>query len=142
MSSKGGSSSLHGDARPPVNNGVESRTAQNLVVADFVQKILNEDPDAAVIVAGDFNEFAIVDPLIQFVAASGLKNMDDVVRRDETERYTYLFDMNSQSLDQMYVSEKLWKGSRFEHVHLNTWVEFDAQASDHDPSVARVDVCK
>ncbi|CZT19853.1 related to endonuclease/exonuclease/phosphatase family protein [Ramularia collo-cygni] len=142
MTSKGGSSSLHGDARPPVNNGVEIRTAQNAVVANFVRQILDKDKDAAVIVAGDFNEFAVVDALIRFVAASGLKSMDDVVKRPDEERYTYLFDSNSQSLDQMYVSPKLSKGSRFEHLHLNTWLDFDSQASDHDPSVAKVNVCK
>lgn len=142
MTSKGGSSSLHGDARPPVNNGVEARTAQNQVVANFVRRILNEDNNAAVIVAGDFNEFAVVDPQIRFVASSGLQDIEDVVRSKEEERYTYLFDMNSQSLDHMYVSQKLSRGTRFAHVHLNTWVNFDSQASDHDPSVARIDVCK
>lgn len=130
MSSKGGSSSLHGDARPPLNNGVESRTAQNAVVANFVRRILNEDNNAAVIVAGDFNEFAIVDPLTRFVAASGLRLIDEAVRIPETERYTYLFDMNSQSLDQMYVSPKLQRGSRYEHVHVNV-------SEPSDPSMSK-----
>lgn len=141
QSSKGGSTTLHGDARPPVNSGVTSRTAQNAVVANFVRRILNEDNDAAVIVAGDFNEFAFVEPLTRFVAASGLRSIEDVVNRQNSERYTYLFDGNNQALDQMYVSPKLFRGSRHEHVHLNTWVDFDSQASDHDPSIARFDVC-
>lgn len=35
--SKGGSSSLHGDARPPVNGGVEDRLAQSQITANFVK---------------------------------------------------------------------------------------------------------
>lgn len=35
--SKGGSSSLHGDARPPVNGGVEDRLAQSVLTANFVK---------------------------------------------------------------------------------------------------------
>jgi predicted extracellular nuclease len=62
-----------------------------------------------------------------------------------TERYTYLFEMNSQELDHMFVSPKIagTPGGRpdYKHVHLNTWVTFAEQASDHDPSVARVNIC-
>lgn len=35
--SKGGSSSLHGDARPPVNGGVGDRLAQSQLTANFVK---------------------------------------------------------------------------------------------------------
>jgi predicted extracellular nuclease len=35
--SKGGSSSLHGDARPPVNGGVQDRIAQSVLTANFVK---------------------------------------------------------------------------------------------------------
>ena len=35
--SKGGSSSIHGDARPPVNGGVEDRQAQAELTANFVK---------------------------------------------------------------------------------------------------------
>jgi len=42
----------------------------------------------------------------------------------------------------MYVSESLAKAEAgMEHLHLNTWVEYDVQASDHDPTVAVLDVC-
>lgn len=44
MSSKGGSSSLHGDARPPVNGVVEKRIAQIGVLA--VRQFLRKDPSS------------------------------------------------------------------------------------------------
>ncbi|KIX09484.1 uncharacterized protein Z518_00564 [Rhinocladiella mackenziei CBS 650.93] len=145
FTSKGGSSSIEGDARPPVNGGVDQRLAQADLTANFIADILAEDPNASVIAAGDFNEFAFVAPLESFVDISGMVDLDGAARVKATERYTYLFDMNSQELDHMFVSPKIAgsPGGRpdFNHVHVNTWVSYDDQISDHDPSVARLNVC-
>jgi predicted extracellular nuclease len=91
--------------------------------------------------AGDFNEFAFVEPLRQYVSISGLQDADAAAKINELERYTYLFDMNAQQLDHLFVSESLARKVKYEHIHVNTWPEYDAQVSDHDPSVARLDVC-
>lgn len=90
------------------------------------------------IAAGDFNEFAFVAPLENFQEISGLRDADEVARLRETERYTYLFDMNSQQLDHIYVSEGV-RRVELEHIHINTWTADGA--SDHDPSVVRIGVC-
>ena len=76
------------------------------------------------------------------MSLSGLNDLDAVAGIKPTERYTYLFDMQAQQLDHMFVSDALKKGAEYEHVHVNTWVDRDAQISDHDPSVARLDVCR
>lgn len=141
--SKGGSSSIEGDARPPVNGGVEDRAAQANVTASFISQILALDPLARVITSGDFNEFTFVSPLETFASVSGLQDLDEVAGIEKTERYSYLFDMNCQELDHMFVSEALAKRKPgFEHVHVNTWATFANQISDHDPAVARFDVCE
>lgn len=142
--SKGGSTSLQGDARTPVNNGVEKRTRQAEVTGGFIAEILKQDKNAAVIAAGDFNEFAVVEPLRRFVEVSGLKDLDVVAKVPEHERYTYTFGASQQQLDHMYASP--WAARKvgrkdFEHVHVNTWVPEVDEASDHDPSVARLNVC-
>lgn len=82
-------------------------------------------------------------PLEEYATISGLKDLDAVIGIDEVERYTYMFDMNAQQLDHMFVSPSLAKKSKaaYEHIHVNTWPEFAAQVSDHDPSVAKLDVC-
>ncbi|KPM36636.1 hypothetical protein AK830_g9932 [Neonectria ditissima] len=139
--SKGGSSSLHGDPRPPVNKGVEKRTLQAELTATFIAKILAADRNAHVIVAGDFNEFVQVEPVQTFLDVSGLIDMDDAAKIPAVERYTYLFDMNCEALDHMFISKSLRTGVKYEHMHLNTWQNFDDQVSDHDPSVARFNLC-
>ncbi|KAI7553959.1 DNase I-like protein [Hortaea werneckii] len=149
--SKGGSSSLQGDPRPPINGGLAERIAQANVTATFIASLLSADEDAAVISAGDFNEFAWVRPLTLFQEVSELSDLDEVVGIREVERYTYTFGVNTQQLDHMYVSPRLAKGgeekgkgqgkAEFEHVHVSSWVSERDVVSDHDPSVARFDVC-
>ena len=72
--------------------------------------------------------------------------MDDVVNTSIVERYTYRYDMNCQSLDQMFVSDflasKISDGVAYEHIHVNTWAKASEEISDHDPSVARLNVCQ
>ncbi|KAM0716443.1 hypothetical protein Q7P37_007888 [Cladosporium fusiforme] len=142
--SKGGSTSLQGDPRPPVNNGVEKRTRQAEVTGAFIAEILKQDKNAAVIAAGDFNEFAMVETLRRFVEVSGLKDLDVVAKVPEAERYTYTFGASQQQLDHMYASSWATRNMRkgdFQHIHANTWVSAVDEASDHDPSVAKLNVC-
>ncbi|KAJ5677239.1 endonuclease/exonuclease/phosphatase family protein [Penicillium maclennaniae] len=139
--SKGGGSSIEGDARPPVNGGVATREAQAKLVADFTSSILAQDHKAKIIASGDFNEFTFAQPLETFLHESGLKDLEEVANIKPTERYTYLFDMNCQQLDHMFVSSELAKKAKMQHLHINTWVSYDDQASDHDPTVALLNVC-
>lgn len=140
--SKGGGSLLFGDPRPPINGGVDQREAQAQATGDFIADILAEDANAAIISAGDYNEFAFVGPMETFVDVSGLEDLDVVARIPETERYTYVFGQNSQQLDHMHVSPQIARRRvGFKHVHVSSWVTYADQVSDHDPSVARLNVC-
>ncbi|KAF5509311.1 hypothetical protein CGCF413_v002351 [Colletotrichum fructicola] len=141
--SKGGSSSLHGDPRPPNNGGVDERIEQAEVTGAFIAQILAEDPNARIISSGDFNEFTFVEPLTTFASKSGLLDLDEVVGIPVNERYTYVYDMNAQQLDHMFVSPALSKANQthYEHIHVNSWELYDNLVSDHDPSVAQFNVC-
>lgn len=142
FSSKGGSSSLEGDARPPVNGAVEKRLAQTETTARFIasfQDIVGDN--ARIIAAGDFNEFEFVKPIRRFRKLAGMRTLADVVGIKRKERYSYVFDMNSQQLDHMFVTPALEENAEFQHPHLSTWVSAEDEVSDHDPSVARLDVC-
>ncbi|KAI5850242.1 Endonuclease/exonuclease/phosphatase [Morchella snyderi] len=112
--SKGGSSSLYGDARPPVNGGVDDRQKQAELVAGFIQELQAENENALVIAAGDFNEFSYVSPMKAFKDIAW--DLDEVVGIPVEERYTYLYDMNCQQLDHMLVSRPLKKDAKYEHV--------------------------
>ena len=59
---------------------------------------------------------------------------DLVSRLPAQDRYTFIFDGNSQALDNILVSRLLGFLGRVDVVHVNS--EFSDQASDHDPIVA------
>lgn len=140
MSSKGGSSSIHGDARPPVNGVVDKRIAQVKLLADFVGSILSINANASIIASGDFNEYGQTGAVFDSLRAH-LQDIDEAAGVPPVERYTYVFDMNSQQLDHAFISPKLQKGAEVEHLHINNWVKYSARTSDHDPSVSRVKIC-
>lgn len=104
-------------------------------------EILALDSDARIIVAGDFNEFIFVSPVEHFEAISNLRNLDDAANIPALEQYTYMYDMNNQELDHVFISQALKPKAQFEHVHVNTWATLADQISDHDPSVAKLNVC-
>lgn len=110
---------------------------------NFTSTLLSIAPNTKLLASGDFNEFTFVKPLQLFAADSGLQDLDEIVQLPPAERYTYLYEGNCQELDHVFVSEAIANNAAtsMEHVHVNTWVAYEQQKSDHDPSIVRVDVC-
>ncbi|CUA75138.1 hypothetical protein RSOLAG22IIIB_01784 [Rhizoctonia solani] len=146
QASKGGSSPIEGDWRTPANGAIAARVAQAKVTSGFIKTILDADPTANVIIAGDFNEFLSTPVAFEPYHSAGMRDLDVVVNHDPVERYTYIFDMNTQQLDHALASPAIWNSTKtnveWEHIHVNTWRETTAlRASDHDPSVGKIRLC-
>ena len=134
FNSKGGDDPLGGRLQPPVESSTVQRHKQANVLAGFVEDILDADPRAAVAVMGDFNDFQFSETL-EILEDAGLVNLMETLPANE--QYSYVFDGNSQVLDQILVSDELMTpGPEYDSVHVNA--EFTDQASDHDPQIARV----
>ncbi len=133
FSSKGGSDPLFGTVQPPANGSLAKRIAQAQEVADYIDGLMAGDPDGRFIVLGDLNEFWFYDPLLVLEDA-GLYNLHRTL--PEAERYSYVFEGNSQALDHILVSNNLRNRSSFDAVHINA--EFGGGVSDHDPLIARI----
>jgi predicted extracellular nuclease len=134
FNSKSGDSPLYGRFQPTVRLSEVQRHRQAQVVNDFVDQILGAFKNARIVVLGDLNDFEFSETLQILEGGGALRNLMD--RLPKPERYSYVFEGNSQVLDQMLVSEKLDKrNTSYDVVHVNA--EFSDQASDHDPSVAR-----
>ena len=164
FSSKGDDRPLYSVFQPPFRlTEFESgdpedgwRHAQAQAVNDFVDEILAVDADAHVIVLGDLNDFDFSETVKvltgERLAVAGdadpdgsgpTVDGDGIVMRTlfeglpAQERYSYVFEGNSQVLDQILVSNSLWDvGTTYDVVHVNA--EFADQVSDHDPSVMKV----
>lgn len=127
---------LFGRFQPPQQVTVPQRVAQAEIVNDFVDEILEIDPNAYVIVLGDFNDFHFSDAL-EALKGGVLANLMETI--PENDRYTFVFDGNGQTLDHILVSPQIAARSPdFDIVHVN--IEFAEQVSDHDPSVARINL--
>jgi uncharacterized protein len=90
-----------------------------------------------VIVLGDINDFEFSETVGILESDGALTTLYDLLPKEE--RYSYVFEGNSQVLDQILVSPTLLHPSpEYDSVHMNA--EFADQTSDHDPQVARLRV--
>lgn len=97
LTSKGGSGTNYQNPQAPINGGEDARNSQAQVLRDFVQKILQVQSDAKVIVTGDFNEFSYVRPLNTLTNGSP-SVLKEVIISKRVERYSYIFQQNCQEL--------------------------------------------
>jgi predicted extracellular nuclease len=135
--SRGGSQELFGANQPALNNGDDRREDQTAALLDFVHALEQARPDDHVIVGGDFNGYYFEKTLTQLEANGDLVNLVETLSQDE--RYSYLFEGNSQQLDNLLVSHNLTAGALFDNVHLNTGQPDSANpASDHDPILSQL----
>ncbi|MFE2940331.1 endonuclease/exonuclease/phosphatase family protein [Streptomyces sp. NPDC059255] len=133
FNSKGGDQSLHSRFQPPVLGSETQRLAQAKEVNTFVTSLLAQDKQAKVVVLGDLNDYPFSAPVAALTKGKVLTDLMDKLPKNE--RYSYVYDGNSQTLDHILVSPGV-KKLDYEVVHINA--EFADQASDHDPQVVRI----
>jgi hypothetical protein len=132
--SKGGDQPLFGRLQPPVLSSEVQRKQQAQVVHDFVASILALDPSARIVVLGDLNDFEFSSALATLKGSPAILS-DLITGLPQAERYSYVFEGNSQTLDHVLMSSAAAaRLARIDAVHVNS--EFAVQASDHDPLVA------
>jgi predicted extracellular nuclease len=137
FSSKTADDPLFGRVQPPIRASELARHGQAQAVNDFVDQLVAADPNAKVIVLGDINDFEF-SQTVQLLEGGVLTTL--IATLPKAERYSYVFEGNSQVLDQILVSNPLLRSFPVDYdpVHVNA--EFADQASDHDPQVARLDL--
>jgi uncharacterized protein len=141
FNSKGGDQSADGRFQFPAQSSAVQRAGQAQVVHDFVERILNIDRKADVVVLGDLNDYQF-SPAISALRTgtadgSGPSILSDLINTlPVDQRYTYVFNGVSQVLDHILVSSGVG-AVQYQVVHINA--EYADQASDHDPQVVRLE---
>ena len=147
--SKGGDDPLFGMNWPPIRATEAQRKMQAQVVRDFVNTILGTDPNALVMVTGDLNDFQFGEPgegdnhpIAILEGGSGEVALTNLINQEkDAERWTYVYDGNSQVLDHMLVSPALFDlmvGTDVLHFNAGFPSDLGAdpttplRASDHD----------
>ncbi|MFE5832429.1 endonuclease/exonuclease/phosphatase family protein [Streptomyces sp. NPDC056508] len=130
--SKGGDESIVSHHQPPNRSSEAKRLLQAQAVNGFVKQLLAVEKQADVLVVGDINDFefsgttkALTDGGALYPAVKSLPR---------SERYSYVYQGNSQVLDQILTSPGI-RHFEYDSVHINA--EFADQDSDHDPQVLR-----
>jgi predicted extracellular nuclease len=138
LNSKGGDDPLYGSFLPPFESSAIQRAGQARVINAFVQELLAVDPKAKVIVLGDMNDFPWSDS-IQALQKDALTNL--VTTLPLEEQYTYIYDGNSQVLDQIFASSGMMDSLiGVDVVHVNAEYYYQERLSDHDPVLALFDL--
>jgi uncharacterized protein len=136
FSSKTEDQPLVGRFQPPARLSEVARHGQAQVVNDFMDDLLAADPNANAIVLGDINDFEFSETVD--ILEGGGELFSAIKTLPANERYSYVFEGNSQVLDQILLSPNISTHFLYVYdvVHVNS--EFATQASDHEPSVVRI----
>ncbi|MEH7345424.1 endonuclease [Bacillus sp. JJ1532] len=131
FNSKGGDLPLFGKVQPPILNSEVQRMQIAAIVNNFVKDVQAKDPNANIVLLGDFNDFEFSNPL-HVLKGQELTNMIEKVPAEE--RFTYNYQGNAQVLDHILVSNNLAASTEVDIVHINSgFMEEHGRASDHDP---------
>ncbi|MFF3645936.1 endonuclease/exonuclease/phosphatase family protein [Streptomyces sp. NPDC002564] len=131
--SKGGDEGLPSHHQPPVRSSEAKRLQQAQAVNGFVKDLRAVRRDADVVVLGDINDFEFSATTRALEDGGALRSAFRSLPR--SERYSYVYQGNSQVLDQILTSPGVGGDFGYDSVHINA--EFAEQNSDHDPQVLR-----
>ncbi|MFG2694419.1 endonuclease/exonuclease/phosphatase family protein [Kitasatospora sp. NPDC048407] len=135
FNSKGGDQGIDSRFQAPTRSSEVQRQKQAEIEHAFIAKLEAADPNARIVSLGDFNDYQF-SPAMQTLTKDGVLR-DLVNDLPASERYSYVYQGNSQVLDHILVSPAFKQQHvRYDVVHINS--EFATQASDHDPQVVRV----
>lgn len=135
FTSRLGSDPLWGANQPPADAGDGARTAQAQAIRTWIDARLAADAGANIAVLGDFNGFSWEGSVTALTNGGRMQDLNTLL--PEEERYSYLFEGNSQAIDHIVATNGLYQNAQFDAVHLNAEQREELQLStDHDPQMA------
>lgn len=150
-SSQAGSDEAYGSVQQPYNHGssdpygatgvntaANTRQAQAQAITNYVQNQLAADPNAKISVLGDFNDVDWSSAQQIYTSGGTLTDLD--LLEDPANRYTYVFEGNSEALDHTLGTTALYNSAQFETVHTNSEYPDASRESDHDPSITLLEM--
>ncbi|GGK01005.1 hypothetical protein GCM10007063_24100 [Lentibacillus kapialis] len=138
LNSKSGDDGEFGQNQPPVKRSETQRRELAKRINQFVTDIKAKNPDENVVVLGDMNDFEFSKPLDLLEGSELTNKMMSVPKK---ERYTYIYQGNSQVLDHVLVSNNLADVTEIDVLHVNSdFTDMHGRASDHDPIMTQIDL--
>ena len=130
LTSKRGDGKIWGSQQPVKRKSEKNRHKQADAITAFINSIKTARPtDARIISVGDYNDFWFSET-IKKLKDVGMTNA--IEKLSENERYTYVFDGHSQTLDNILVTNNITIDYA-DVLHLNSEFSPNVRLSDHDP---------
>lgn len=130
LNSKRGDDPVMGQNQPPVFKSETQRHKLATYINQFIKDGMAKNPKMNLIMDGDINDYEFS----QTAAILEGNEMTDLVsNHDLKDRFSYFYQGNFQTLDQMFVSNNLKDDATFDMVHINSAFDDEHRASDHDP---------
>jgi len=129
LTSKREDGKIWGAQQPVVRVSEENRWKQADAITAFINSVKAKRSDARIISVGDYNDFWFSDTIAK-VKAAGMKNAIESL--PVNERYTYVYDGHSQTLDNILVTNNI-SIDYADVLHLNSEFSPKVRLSDHDP---------
>ncbi|WP_233192860.1 DUF6359 domain-containing protein [Sporosarcina sp. P29] len=134
--SKGGDTPIFGAIQPPVLKSEIQRKQIAHIIYDFIADVKEKNPHANIVSLGDFNDFQFADAL-KIHEGELMTNLVNKVPEDD--RYSYVYQGNSQVLDHILVSNNMVEEAEVDMLHVNAdYTDMAGRASDHDPVMVQV----
>jgi len=130
-----GDQNADGRYQYPAQTSQVQRAGQAQVEHDFIQKLLDVDRNADVVVVGDLNDYQFSSPVAALrtgtADGTGPSILTDLITTlPPDQQYTYDYQGISQVLDHILVTQNI-DSYTYQVVHVNS--EYANQTSDHDP---------
>ena len=136
--SKSSNNSLFGRNQPPIYYSESQRMDQSKAVKDFLLEILTVRKESQIIVLGDMNDYYFSNSICNLEEETGLVNL--INNLPTNERYNYIYEGNSQNLDNILISKFLLNSFLdINIVHINSEYPVNQRLSDHDPIIVTFD---
>ena len=122
---------IYGTSHPVIRKSEEVRNPQGKQINNFIKSILNNDPKATVIVLGDMNDFEFSQTIKNI---NGDELIDTISELPVNERYSYVYQGASQTLDNIMINKKYKGQVNVDVIRINSEFTIDQGSfSDHDP---------
>ncbi|MBG9367140.1 LPXTG cell wall anchor domain-containing protein [Streptococcus sp. NLN64] len=138
LNSKRGDNGLFGKVQPVSFKSETQRHQMATIINQFISQGMAQNNDLNVAILGDYNDYEFTKTL-DIISGDIMSNL--VSRHDLSDRFSYFYQGNNQSLDNVVISNNLLDRYEFDMVHVNSiFMEEHGRASDHDPLLLQLDL--
>ncbi|MGT2832808.1 SpaA isopeptide-forming pilin-related protein, partial [Streptococcus halotolerans] len=138
LNSKRGDDGIFGKVQPVSFKSEKQRHQMATIINQFISEGMKQNRNLNVAMLGDYNDYEFTKTL-DIISGDIMSNL--VSRHDKSDRFSYFYQGNNQSLDNAVISNNLLDRYEFDMVHVNSiFMKEHGRASDHDPLLLQLDL--